>query len=191
MVSDSVDPLVLGVDLAKGKQVAALNSRIAMVESDLKTISQKLDMIDGVNKWRPSVDTAVETLSHSVTILTSRVEVLENTHLQHSKVPLLEEEGRASGHRVDTSYQGSDRVLIPKQPLVKGEFSSPHITSRAYHEFGDAIGRPYNSYGGHGSGSYFRMPKTDLPMDLRGGHGSGSSIMGSLANLSLNYSRRM
>jgi len=85
LVSDSVDPLVLGVDLAKGKQVAALNSRIAMAESDLKTISQKLDiildMIDGVNKWRPSVDTAVETLSHSVTTLTSRVEVLENTHL--------------------------------------------------------------------------------------------------------------
>ncbi|XP_012702297.1 uncharacterized protein LOC105914588 [Setaria italica] len=141
---------------------------MAGVEAEIKDISKKLDiildMIDGINKWRPTVDTAVDELSRVVGKLTSRVEALEQptAQIQPPKVPMREEEGRASGHRIESSYQGSaDRALVPKHPLVKGEQSYP--LSRNFVEFGDSIGKPYTPH--HtGSSSYnFRMPKTAFP----------------------------
>ncbi|XP_004971882.1 uncharacterized protein LOC101768429 [Setaria italica] len=122
------------------------------------------DMIDGVNKWRPTIDTAVDELSQVVGMLTSRVEVLEqpSAQLLPPKVPMREEEGRANGHRVEQSYQGSaDRALVPKHPLVKGEQSQFH--PRNILECGDSIGRPYASYHSTHSNHTFKMPKTDFP----------------------------
>ncbi|RCV28333.1 hypothetical protein SETIT_5G397200v2 [Setaria italica] len=100
---------------------------MAGVEAEIKDISKKLDiildMIDGVNKWCLTVDTTVDELSRVVGKLTSHVEALEqsNAQLHPPKVPMREEEGWASGHRIKTSYQGSaDRALVPNHSLVKG-----------------------------------------------------------------------
>ena len=85
----------------------AVTSRVAAVEEKFDSIDKKLDKLDnlltlmeGFNRWHPSVDKGLLDTFQSVRDLTSRVETLESHPvLVSTNAPPREEEVQANAHR--------------------------------------------------------------------------------------------
>ena len=112
----------------------SVTSRVAAVEEKFDSIDKKLDKLDnlltlmeGFNRWRPSVDKGLLDTFQSVRDLTSRVETLESHPvLVSTNAPTREEEVQANGHRQQHVHQGRDaRALVLHPALVTGEPPPP------------------------------------------------------------------
>ncbi|CAN6344408.1 unnamed protein product [Urochloa humidicola] len=81
------------------------------------------ETVESINKRSSTTDKVARDLGEEIRNLTSRLEALSSTS---SKVPPHEEEGRASGHRIETPLQGADDgIHLPHPILGKGENQSP------------------------------------------------------------------
>jgi hypothetical protein len=89
--------------------------------------------VGDLTSWSKGADTLATELHNDIQDLKSRMTQLESiSSAPLHKAPSREEEGRAKGHRVESSYQGADvGALDPHHTLVIGEIPKP----KPFHQF--------------------------------------------------------
>jgi hypothetical protein len=89
--------------------------------------------VGDLTSWSKGADTLATELHNDIQDLKSRMSQLESiSSAPLHKAPPREEEGRAKGHRVESSYQGAGAgALDPHHTLVTGEIPQP----KSFHQF--------------------------------------------------------
>lgn len=102
-------------------------------------------------------------LNNSVMDLTPRMKAFEAaTLVPLPPVPPREEEGRASGHRVEINYQGDDvRNSTLHHTLFKGQI--PHAKSTFVHVDTHESSRRWNQSRNQSNYNDYKLPKTKFP----------------------------
>ncbi|GJM91761.1 hypothetical protein PR202_ga08171 [Eleusine coracana subsp. coracana] len=76
---------------------------MSKMEVEVSSLEQKLDSLllsmEGLNKWKSSVDSSVSIITKPMGNIMSRIEALEAEHAAPPSAPSREAEVRASGHR--------------------------------------------------------------------------------------------
>ncbi|WVZ71633.1 hypothetical protein U9M48_020200 [Paspalum notatum var. saurae] len=136
---------------------------MATAEDKLGDLGGKLDallkLMEGFNRWRPSIDQAAVDMKHSLEALTARVEALESKPSSSSPSTSVSSD-QGNLHQPTLSHQGNDKgVMTLGQPLVTGEsLNSKVMRVEVPHHTGFE-----DSKSALGFEKEYRLPKVDFP----------------------------
>ncbi|CAN6380732.1 unnamed protein product [Urochloa humidicola] len=119
--------------------------------------------VEGIHKWSLEADHLASGLTKDINDLKSCMKTFDEFFKSTPKVPPRKEDGRASGHHVETNHQGADvGTHLPHHALVKGE---PTISNSGFQflEAPESSDRHVNSVANQYGHKDLKLPKLDFP----------------------------